>query len=268
MSKICLITALPSEARPLISHFRLKNAAHSHLRLYESPNCALLQCGVGKLNAAASTAAMLAHWPNVDAIINVGISGADRPIGETLLAHQIKDGGSGQKWFPHLPAQKHLPDTQTINVVTVDKPDTNYSKDTAFDMEAAGIVAAATKHLDLAFIQCVKVVSDNTEHNINNINMQLVTESISRAVPVIEKVMNSLPFYSQPNVQSIHDCVEVVVRQIHHTETQKHQLKKLLQRYCALNGALPPVSSLTENTTAKTTLTKLQNQMRDVEVSY
>jgi len=91
MQSICLITALPAEARPLISHFGLQARGHRHLRLYRGDFGYLLQCGAGKLNAAASTAAMMQALPDINAVINVGIAGCQQPLGQTLVAHGVQE---------------------------------------------------------------------------------------------------------------------------------------------------------------------------------
>ncbi len=279
MPAICLITALPSEARPLIKHFRLSAVGHKHLRLYQAvagPGNAnqhaitlyLLQCGVGKLNAAADTAAMLQLLPSVDAVINVGIAGCERPLGETIIAHCVQDNASSRQWYPHLPSSKLVGNAVSVQVQTVDTPADNYTHDTAFDMEASGIVHAASKVLDLAFIHCVKVVSDNGQSSIERITSESVAQHVSNSIPVLETLMAALPFDSQPNLADIQALSQTLQARIHFSSTEQHTLNQLLQRHKALLGQLPDETSLLQHATAKSLRQHLVAELDNANIAY
>lgn len=268
MQSICLITALPAEARPLISYFGLQARGHRHLRLFQGDFGYLLQCGVGKLNAAANTAAMIQTLPNVNAIINVGIVGCEQPIGQTLVAHGVQDQSSSQQWFPHLPPVNRLPDTKSVQVQTVDKPSNNYSADVAFDMEAAGIFNAATKVMDLAFVHSVKVVSDNPESSIDAITAQSASSQVETTIPTIEKLTQALPFDLLPETTAVNTLTRSLTRHTHHTATEQHALKQLLHRYNALFSELPGNQLLQHQGSAKAIRTMLLSEIDNSSVSY
>lgn len=268
MLPICLITALPAEARPLTHYFGLRAVKHSQLRLYQGDCGYLLQCGIGKLNAASSTAAMLELLPEVAAVINAGIAGSDHPIGTSLAAHSVQDHATEQQWFPHLPGIRQLTNIDSVQVVTVDKPQTNYSSTTAFDMEASGIFTAATKVLDLAFIQSLKVVSDNKTHGIENIDKHSVAEHLKNAIPDIELLMNSLPFDTLPSTTEVCAMSESLTGQLHYTTTEAHALKHLLHRYRALFGKLPDADRLADLGMAKSIRQQLQNELDNAHITY
>jgi len=268
MSNICLITALPVEARPLVAHFRLSSVAHRYLRLYRGEHCILLQCGVGKLNAAAATAAMLEYCPQVNAIVNVGIAGADQPLGTVVIAHAIKDEGSGRQWFPHLPAKRKLADAASIDVLTVDSARTNYDKQTAFDMEASGVALAASKRIDMAFVHSVKVVSDNGESPIDAISLSSVTTGMEKTFNVVENLIDTLPFDTQAKNQTIDHCVNELTKRIHYTETEKHKLTRLLQRLQATQGHIPSADDLAGHSNAKKIRIQLQQNLDNTPVRY
>lgn len=279
MPAICLITALPSEARPLIKHFRLNAVGHKHLRLFQAAAGAgnanqngtalyLLQCGIGKLNAAADTAAMLQLLPSVDAVINVGIAGSERPLGETIIAHCVQDNASSRQWYPHLPSSKIIGNTVSVQVQTVDKPADNYTHEAAFDMEASGIVQAASKVLDLAFIHSVKVVSDNGQSSIERITSESVAQQVASSITVLEKLMAALPFDSQPNLGDIHALSEKLQAHIHFSSTEQHNLNQLLQRHKALLGQLPDDTSLLQHATAKSLRRHLVAKLDNAKIAY
>jgi len=269
---ICLISALPAEARPLIAYFGLRALNHRYLRLYAGelngkPGY-LLQCGVGKLNAASATAAMLQSLPEVTAVVNVGIAGSQHPIGQTLIAHGVQDQASSQRWYPHLPPVNKIPEATSIQVVTVDKPATNYTADNAFDMEASGIFNAASKVIDLAFIHSIKVVSDNDQSNIEAITSKSVANNISRAIGTVEKLVQALPFDTLPATTDVTALTQSLTTRIHYTATEQHALIQLLHRYNALYGELPDNIFLQNHTNAKSLRNALSSMIDSAAVTY
>jgi len=268
MQSICLITALPAETRPLISHFGLQARGHRHLRLYRGDFGYLLQCGPGKLNAAASTAAMMQTLPDVNAVINVGIAGCQQPLGQTLLAHGVKDQASSQQWYPHLPPVNRIPDTRSIQLLTVDKPADNYSTDLAFDMEAAGVFNAASKVIDLAFIHSIKVVSDNGETGTKVVTAKATTDHIESAIPTVEKIIQALPFDLLPETGAVNTLTRSLIRHIRYTATEQHTLKQLLHRYNALYGELPGNQQLQTQGSAKAIRSMLVTEINNASISY
>jgi len=268
MQSICLITALPAEARPLISHFGLKALGHRHLRLYRGDFGYLLQCGAGKLNAAASTAAMMQALPDVKAVINVGIAGCQQPEGQILVANCVQDQASSRQWFPHLPPVNRLPDMHAVRVLTVDQPADDYSADVAFDMEAAGIFNAASKVIDLAFIHSIKVVSDNGETGGKVITAKAATDHIKSAIPTIEKIIQALPFDLLPDTTAVDALTRSLVRHIHYTATEQHTLKQMLNRYKALYGELPSNQLLQSQGSAKAIRNMLITEINNARITY
>lgn len=268
MLPTCIIAALPAEARPLISYFGLRAMNHPYLRLYQGDCGYLLQCGIGKLNAATGTAAMLQHLPDVAAIINVGIAGSEQPIGKTLIAHGVKDQASDQQWFPHLPPVRRLPDLSSAQVLTVDTPAEDYSPESAFDMEASGIFAAAAKRLDLSFVHSIKVVSDNSQSSIEHINANAVVDYIGNAVPAVEQLMQSLPFDTLPSSGAVNTLSNLLTDKLHYTATETHSLNQLLHRYNALVGSMPSEQSLLNLNNAKSIRRQLQSDINNVRISY
>ena len=241
---------------------------HEHLRLYRRDNIYLLQCGVGKLNAAANTAAMLQALPNVQAVVNVGIAGSDNPIGSILLAHVVQDAATDKCWYPHLPAIKQLPDVPTVTIKSVDKPCTDYQPDVAFEMEASGIYAAATKVLDLAFIHSLKIVSDNNESSIQKISGASVAENIEQAIPSLNNLMQALPFDALPESEDIGLLCHTLRTKLHYTQTEQHALKQLLNRHKALFEELPDAEQLLKLKTAKAIRSHLNEKLNAAPVHY
>ncbi|MFQ5792846.1 MAG: hypothetical protein ACE5JI_20450, partial [Acidobacteriota bacterium] len=141
---IRIVVALQAEARPLVSHYRLKAVAGA-FPLYQSEGLWLVVSGVGKTRAAAATAnlhAAAGEGPGC-AWINVGIAGhRERPVGEAILADKIVDGASGRRWYP--PRLPGVP-PPSASVLTVDHVEERFTGDWVYEMEAAGICAAASR---------------------------------------------------------------------------------------------------------------------------
>ena len=101
MKKIGIIVAMKEELDALLSKMNLKNSYEIFdLTFYEcelnNASCVLVQCGIGKVNAARSTQILIDNM-KVDYIINVGVAGGltedlnvcDIVIGEKLVQHDF-----------------------------------------------------------------------------------------------------------------------------------------------------------------------------------
>ena len=99
--KIGILFAMKEELDALLSKIELKNSYEIFdLKFYECElnniNCTLVECGIGKVNAARSTQILIDNM-KVDYIINVGVAGGiskdldvcDIVIGEKLVQHDF-----------------------------------------------------------------------------------------------------------------------------------------------------------------------------------
>ena len=253
-----LVVALPAEARPLIDHFKLKTAETEFYRVYRAGSVALVETGIGKLNAAGATAATLVNLrqeQNITPVcINVGLAGAARPLGTLLCAHSVVDQANGKKWFPQLTWQSNqalqLP---AIRIATVDVPEQRYTRDLAFDMEASGFYSSASKFTSLEFIQSLKVVSDNPENCISSINKSRAAELIGQHCSSIELVVTKLSELAGllPDLQASTELLTDLCQHVHCTTTQKSMLQTLLRQYQARFETLPTAEQLAPYTKIK-----------------
>ena len=270
MNLICIITALPAESRVFIDALKLKPILDHGWRLYGNSEYLLLQTGIGKLKAAAAVSALLYTRKDIRGIINAGIAGGSANIGDTFLAHQITDHGNGEKWYPHLPPQRIVNSMPTMAVETLDKPSAEYKTDALFDMEAAGIMSAASSYLTTQNMQFVKVISDNAQTPLTSFNPTTVTTLMHSTVPVVQSMMDWFSDTGQSQTHSVSTLVihELIVSAIHHTATEKHQLLRLLQQHCALTGDLPESSELLKATNASQLIKKLSTVNSDLPLVY
>ncbi len=245
MKRLCIITALAAEARPLLDALKLRQSDARHLRVYTSEHYLLLECGPGKLNAAASTGAMLQAYPDIGAVLNVGIAGGCHDYGQSVLAHQIRDHASGAQWFPHLPDNNAFRSLPSDSIRTLDAPDTGYCSGELFDMEAAGVFSAASRYLSTSQIHCLKVVSDNPEQSIEKISKRSVIALINKAIPSIMPLLDALhqQFNATETAHPVNgeELIDSLLLRVHHTVNDERLLKKLVQQHIILTGNTPVI---------------------------
>ena len=263
MKFTCIITALPAESRVFIDAFKLRLILDHGWRLYGSPEHLLLQTGLGKLKAAAAVSALLHTRQDIEAIINVGIAGGTAPVGTAFLAHQISDTGSLEKWYPHLPPQRMVNSMPSLAVETLDMISTDYKPEALFDMEAAGILSAASHYLSTDATQCIKVVSDNNEAPWKTFKIATVPELLQETVSTVQDLSQWYSEKSLSSEHSLHTAAlhESLIASIHHTATEKHQLLRLLQQHYALAGTLPPAPELLLATSASQLIKQLKRKV-------
>ena len=225
MTTICIITALSAEARPFIDIFKLRHLETRGLRLFGNDHCLLLQTGVGKLKAAAATAALLHSRPEIGAIINTGIAGGADAKGTAILGHHILDTASGAQWFPHLPPRRVTAPLTSAMVHTVDVPCTNYREGVLFDMEAAAVFSAASSYLSTDAMHCIKVVSDNEKHAANSIQTSHVVELMQNTTTAVSNLidwqLSNLVY--DPSIMLVTNLCHTIESRVHHPVSEKHQ---------------------------------------------
>lgn len=251
MPRLCITTALPAETRPLLDALKLRQIQAPHLRLYGSEQYLLLETGMGKLNAASTTAALLSTFTNISAVLNIGIAGGCFDYGAMVVASRIRDQGTGAQWFPHLPAHTAFRAATSACVDTLDAPGGHYQSGLVFDMEAAGIFSAASRYLSSSQVHSIKLISDNPERSIQMITKASVIELVQQSLPAILPMLKSLSEQSDAHLDDIAKAVDTAVQNAmntaHHSLNDEQQLRQLLLQYRALTGKLPTMIALSDN---------------------
>ena len=189
---ICLVTALPAEARSVNNRYGLiRDNKVSHLPLYKNGNMTLVVSGVGK-NAAYNATCWLAKMlgPARASWINLGIAGhPSRAVGDAVLASEILDGDGKDRWQAAIPFE---PPCATDRLTTLSGPDTDYRRSTLCDMEAAGFYAAALQYAPPDRIFCLKVISDNLLQPATGINAKMVSRLIAGRLTILDRLLAQL----------------------------------------------------------------------------
>ena len=189
-----IITALKSEAKPIIDYYGLKFSGLSDFPLYKNDNFTLLITGVGRKNV--SNVLNLFFQKNQvtkNHIINIGISGGkkgDCSIGQLFLINKVSDEKS--KLSFNLGSQ-HSFGLQNNEITTVSKPivDNNFKGEGLVDMEAYEICKTVNDLEGLNRLFILKIVSDHMDMK-HHISANQVESLIKQKIPVIDKFIRDL----------------------------------------------------------------------------
>lgn len=197
---ICLVTALPAEARPLVARLELRPLeGGGPFRIWQGDNAALVVSGVGKSASAAAVAHLHQRFSrsSIDGWINVGIGGhRSHSLGTSILASEVRDGASGDSWSPAVPFE---PPCRIGTVVTVEQVERDYATDAVYDMEASAFYKAAVDCSDSGLVEVLKVVSDNRESGVDRVSRGGVEQLLEASGDTIENLILAVAHWAQEN---------------------------------------------------------------------
>ncbi len=236
-TSVNFVVALMAEAKPLIEEFKLSPCPNfKGFRIYTRGEINLIISGIGRNNAAAASAylAAIEEPKKLEPVwLNVGIAGhRSRAVGEVVVATKVVERESGHIFYP-----TYYPLSVPSSVLTtVDLPETDFSIDSAFDMEASGIATIATKFAPIEFIQFVKVISDNRDNSTEDLSKlgvySLMRNSIDTILALIEAMQGSI---EQRHAQVyLPQSFYTLIDSMGFSATEQVQLKRLCQRFAAL----------------------------------
>jgi len=236
-----LVVALRAEAEPLIEHFQLESAkTHDLFPIYRGGTFWLVISGIGRVLAGAAVA-HLHHVSGGKADVpwlNVGIAGHQQlSIGRLLLAGRIEERATGRRWYPPYTLASPV---QRSELITVDRPELDYPCCSAYDMEASGFYAVASRCSTGELVQCLKVVSDNPG-KAPDFRREQVLQLIADQLEAIAAFAGELADTGEQHAKTrvSHLSVDRYLGQWHFTVTQRHRLNDLLRRWGALNAHDP-----------------------------
>jgi hypothetical protein len=272
---ILWVVALRAEARPLVRGLGLRGYPRPTpwpLYVDADGKAALVVSGVGRPAAAgavgwargfleeriaeagADDVGIASGW------VNAGVAGhSEGPVGRALLAHRVVDVATGRAWYPP-PVPGVILESDTV--FTVDRPETAFEVGGAYDMEAAGFLAAASRCVSAELAQVVKVVSDTPDHPAAELDEGRIGALIEARLDEIFAVGRALSGLG----------VELASRRVdppgwaeylgrwRFSTTHRRQLRRLLERHAALAPGEPP--SLPEARDAAAALAALRSSVR------
>ena len=234
---VFVFSALVCEAKPLIQDWNLKKIPGNHpFSIYADDARVIVISGVGKIAMAAALGYGLSLFPDrqYPILINLGIAGHRQyNLGSLFLADKIIDMDSGKKFYPQLAFKVPC---KTSSVLTESKPQTAYSMDCLYDMEAAAFYEISSKFSSSELIHSLKIVSDNEQSPLEKINEDLVRTWITAHLQTINTLI--LQLRELRNLLSENDYSQYHFRttQFHFTASTCVKLKSLLHRWQLLNN--------------------------------
>lgn len=184
-----LLVALPSEAQPLIRHFKLTQLADKPFRFYARDDISLIVSGMGSL-LSATAVGYLGGSQDATATcwINVGTAGHhSRAIGELIVAGRVQDQRTQDWWYPGFCVDA---DADTAELVSVEQPMREFPQgDYCYDMEAAAFMLAVHRISGSDWACVIKVVSDNAASGLDVISREHVSQVMGATPAVLESQM-------------------------------------------------------------------------------
>ena len=264
---IAFVTALASEARPLIEHYRME-PLEGAFRLFGSEGYRLVISGIGKVAAAAATGYLHARSGEAPCGVwlNVGIAGhRSRAPGELFRVHTVLDDATKSCYYPTLLGFKEL---ESAAVTTVDTVELDFSADTLYDMEASAFYATALRFSTSELVQCLKVVSDNRATSAGaagGLSKEHVSELVATHLPIIDRFaahLQALAAELEP-LRRAPEALERFQNRWRFTTSEKRQLARLLTR-CLTLGDRPRPEDYDAVPNASTVLRELDGRARSL----
>ena len=259
-----IVCALKPEARPLLDHFGLRALPRAS-RIYHNAEAhvSLTLSGIGKSAAARAVTRTCACFKadKSHAWLNLGIAGhAGLPVGQAVIIKKVTDAESGRTWFPSRVFPVTIP---ALDLITLDEPGSDYREE-LFDMECTGFFRAASDIATLELAQALKIISDNPDEPMDNVNPALAGRLVQQNLPVIEEIVEQLLALSKllQGLNGPDPDYHAITRQRHFTVSQHHQLRSVLRKWRALQtDDRGPAELVTGEKTAAGVLRFLQDEL-------
>ena len=261
-SPVYIFTALPCEAKPLISHFKLKKETSiAPFAVYTRGSMILTVSGVGKAAMAAAVAYTFALFPtdSLAVMLNVGVAGhKDYELGALFAAEKIIDDDRRKSYYPAIVTD--LP-CLTQSITTVSQAQLHYKTESLYDMEASAFYETAVRFSSSELIQSLKVISDNENNAIEQITPARVSAWIQAQVGEIEICIKNLQAINSEHKTLMLDEYPQIIQQWRFSGHEKLQLKRLLNRWKVLSKDKPLGWEQLQDFTGKQFLVYLQTRI-------
>lgn len=182
--------------------------------------------------AIGYTMALFAN-PRMPLILNLGIAGHQNyALGSLILGQKIVDSETYRCFYPQLPFKVSIP---ANTVITQVRPNTKYSAQGVFDMEASAFYEMAVKFSSSELIHVLKIISDNTCSPVTDISETLVEQWITRQLPVIDNLIETVSEQDRLLESNDSGIYTQVLKDFRFTVSGCLKLKALLLRWQVLN---------------------------------
>ena len=229
------VIALKEEAQVILDHYKLKPVNEKTIYpIYknEEETHWLIICGIGRNNAAASTAYLYAYSnaSKYTSWINIGIAGSGKGnYGDLYLVDKISTYQTKKSTYPSTLPKTTLP---KMHLFTSDIPISDYSTYELIDMEGSAFFDIASKLTSKEFICLMKVISDGPKNDIKEITKSKISNLIKENLFKIIDVISYYERLSEEEFQIIDKpkLFNEIKSKWHFSATQSYRLETLLRR--------------------------------------
>ena len=268
---LTLVVALPAEAQPLCEHFGLtKVSTPGDVAMFESEQLRLIQTGVGTVAAASAVGYVAGRYAAQQTLawLNVGIAGhRSLPVGTACLGYKVTDAATNRSWYPPVTFESACANT-TIRTVT--EASNDYPHECAYDMEAAGFCAAASRFSTSELVHCLKIISDNPTEPSHRVTSALVRELLSAQLPSISSVVATLSEIRAElaTINADPPAFPLLCERFRFTHTERNQLRRLLTQHAALAPDTDLTVMLNTQGSGKQVLLVLKDQVGALALAF
>ncbi|MDE0308924.1 MAG: hypothetical protein OXI60_03730 [Acidiferrobacterales bacterium] len=234
IASVNIVTAMKSEALPLIDHFCLERMTQKGepFSIFGNDELKLIVSGVGTSMAHKAVRYLSRNDKSAQtsAWLNVGVVGhGTYATGTGFLANCIVESATQRTIYPSFTIDHDLP---TGKVITVDGVNTDYQPHAGYDMEAFGFATAATQFSTLEMIHCFKVVSDNQDHSVQHLTKTDIQDFIAGHVGAIDRLCGQLHGLAKSVARRLHpeDLTIEFAKRWRMTTAQREILKRKLHK--------------------------------------
>ena len=237
--QVHLVIALPLEAQPIIKALKLKrdrNTKAFPLYVNNTRNISLIVSGKGATNCAAATnyiAGMSSNASHV-AWLNIGVAGhSNAPLGEMFFATKIENTCEINSFHPTIRRNLSMPGA---TILSVSNPTSEYPSGVCVDMEAAAFCQNVKRFAATELIHCLKIISDNQEKPWTDFDIKTLPALFDKNMPKITTFIEELLHLSDIEAEqnALPEFYQELTQMWKFSQTQGHQLQKLLRRWDAL----------------------------------
>jgi adenosylhomocysteine nucleosidase len=240
------VVAFKGEAQPLIDFYQLAKVEDTPYPLFRNHQHSLIISGLGRDRAVSATTALhqVTNKANLG-WMNLGISGhGSLGFGEAFIAGKITDDSSIESFYP----PQIFEHTFAVSCLqTCSRPCSNYQPDLGYDMEAHAFYRTACRFSIRELVQVIKIVSDNPDHDLNQVNPKQVPAMIETRLKEIDDLVNQIDTASLA-MQSDAEVSEIIqkIQSVHSfSVTHTHQLHDLLLQAQSLGVNLAEIEEIT-----------------------
>ena len=263
-----ILTALQSEAKPIISYFDLNKDPKTHI--YSNKKIFLLITGVGEknvINKLKSLELKGSSWSKT-VILNIGIAGGnqlDTKIGNIYLVNSIFDQQSEREYFPDLIINTAL---EEMPMTTVSEPLIN--KDCSLrglvDMEGGSIFKIMSPFVPPHRLIFLKIVSDHFKSSdLKRISVEKMIEAQMKNIhDLIRKVQHPKILDRSILNRVEKEKIQEIIIKYNLTKTQEYELLEWAESHKKIFNNLTKLESyFTVKTNNKKERNKLFESVRE-----